>query len=223
MIEVFIFCDDRLLGAGLCALLRGEDDFDVVGESPDGKAGVLRVKELRPDVVITTAPALSRDSYRELVTLSKLVIFADVEAPQHAAEILALRPRAVLSRKVSATGLVQAVRMVASDDAVVLSLAMQRQLERMAQQVVVDAPANSIAELTSREADVLRLLAQGLSNQDVAKALFVSAATVRSHVHRILHKLQVRNRTQAVALAYPGLWKRQACDCELNRESSNSR
>lgn len=201
-ISVFIYCGDRLLRAGLSALLREQDGLDVVGETSDPCEAAPRARELRPDVVVASRVDHDTVTCKELAAVTKLVTFADLVTPEHVEEVLALKARAVLSPRGTPGELIHAIRAVASGDVVLLPLAIQPHIERMAQYSSTNEFAGSVAELTTREADVLGLLSQGLSNEDIAGTLFVSTATVRSHVHRMLRKLGVRNRTQAVALAY---------------------
>lgn len=200
-ISIFIYCIDPLHGAGLGALLRNQTDFEIVGETCDRREAARRVAELAVDLVVVSGFETDIEACRELAAITKVVTFANVETLGDAEKVLALNARAVLHPGISPSELIFAIRTVATDALVVLPVVMQSHLQRMAQQATRSGPPVSVGELTSRETDVLGLLSHGLSNQDVADLLFLSAATVRSHVHHILRKMNVRNRTQAVALA----------------------
>jgi DNA-binding NarL/FixJ family response regulator len=200
--RIFLCCDDRLRGAGLGALLDGQPDFHIVGWSLGAEA-VTEVKLVGADVVVVSGADLDVAAYRELARAARVVTLIDVGVGYHPEEVLALRARAVLNPGATPEELMYAIRVVmASDTTVLLPLSVRQHFEAVSRTASVWQRGTAAAQLTSREANVLALLAQGLSNAEVAEMLFVSVATVRSHVHHILQKLAVRNRAQAVALAY---------------------
>jgi DNA-binding NarL/FixJ family response regulator len=216
-IRIFICSDDPLSCAGLVALLTDEEDFQVVGHSTRVMEALPHIREVSPDITIVSSLDADVAVHRELATVAKVVTF--VSEPTVACspgEVLALNARAVLAPGGTAGELMHAIRVVASGDTVLLPLAVRQHVESAVQKVAAARKGALASQLTSREADVLSLIAQGLSTADVARKLFVSTATVRSHVHHILQKLAVRSRTQAVAVAYEaGLFSlaMDGCDC----------
>ena len=156
-----------------------------------------------PDIVVVSVTDLSVAVHRELARAARVVTLVNVSVGWDPAEVLALGARAVLSSGVSPEELMLAIRVVAaSDTTILLPLSIRQHIEAVSRTASAWERGTAAAQLTPRETDVLSLLAQGMSNAEVATALFVSVATVRSHVHHILRKLAVRSRAEAVAHAY---------------------
>ena len=133
---------------------------------------------------------------------TKVVTLADIGPVRSPADVLALNARAVLPSGATPDELIHAIRVVAAGDAVLIPLAVAQHIGGVMRNSDATRVGALIKHLTARETDILGLLAQGLSNAEVADRLFVSTSTVRSHVHHILQKLGVRSRAQAVAVAY---------------------
>jgi DNA-binding NarL/FixJ family response regulator len=202
-VRVFICGDDLLLCAGLRALLNGQSDLTVVGDAATAEDSLRLVRELTPDVVLVCGSAFPDDVHRELAENSRTVVLADLGTVESAARTVSFGARALLSPKVSESELMQAIRMVAAGDLVLLPAELTRHITQMLRDAAPPRqPTGPTHGLTLREAEVLRLLSQGLSNADIAQKLCISETTVRSHVHRMLGKLAVRSRAQAVAVAY---------------------
>ncbi|MBV9163690.1 MAG: response regulator transcription factor [Pseudonocardiales bacterium] len=200
--RIFLCCDDPLRGAGLSALLDRQPDFHIVGLSFTHEAAT-DVKMVSPDIVVVSVTDLSVAVHRELARAARVVTLVNVSVGWDPAEVLALGARAVLSSGVSPEELMLAIRVVAaSDTTILLPLSIRQHIEAVSRTASAWERGTAAAQLTPRETDVLSLLAQGMSNAEVATALFVSVATVRSHVHHILRKLAVRSRAEAVAHAY---------------------
>lgn len=200
-IRVFVHTDQPLTCAGLTALLTAQPDLDVVGATT-GTACGGEIADATPDVVVVVSGAeLDAALHLHVSTFAKVVTFADI-GDCTPADVLALGARAVLSTGAGPKELMQAIRVVASGDTVLMPLAVRRHVDSVMRTADVCQVGAAATHLTTRETDVLQLLADGMSNAEVASTLFVSAATVRTHVHHILQKMAVRSRAQAVAVAY---------------------
>jgi DNA-binding NarL/FixJ family response regulator len=199
MIRIFVCTDDSLTCAGLGALFAAQPDFEVVGVATGETAS--GVAATAPDVVVVSCAEIDVALHAHVSTIAKVVTFADF-SNRTPADVLALGARAVLAVGAGPAELMQAIRVVASGDTVLMPLAVHQYLDTVMRTVDLCQVGAAATRLTSREADVLQLLAGGLSNAEVATALFVSGATVRTHVHHILRKMAVRSRAQAVAVAY---------------------
>ncbi|MCW2693119.1 MAG: transcriptional regulator [Mycobacterium sp.] len=199
-IRTWICASDRLSCAGLGALLEGQDDLQVVGTSVAVEEAVRGIRRTGATVVIATLAREVR-SYRALAAAAKLVTFADAADLVCPAEVLQLNARAVLPAGGSPGELMHAIRLVDAGDALLLPRAVSEHVASVLRTTAEARDAATLSVLTAREAEVLTLLAQGWCTDDVAADLVLSRATVRSHVHHILQKLEVRSRSQAVALA----------------------
>ncbi|UKA49939.1 response regulator transcription factor [Arthrobacter sp. FW305-123] len=213
-IKVLLVDDQPLLRMGFRLILEGEDDFHVVGEASDGIEAVRQVEALQPDVVLMDVRMPGMDGIEATRRISdsgsdaRVIILTTFDLDEYAFSGLQAGASAFLLKDVAPSELVHAVRLVASGDAVVAPRVTQRLLETYVRGGVV--PGNSPAphrdplldELTPRETEILTTIAEGLSNAEIAHKFFLSEATVKTHVRRILSKLQLRDRVQVVVYAY---------------------
>ena len=210
MIRLLVADDDALVRSGLTTLLRAEPDIEVVGEAADGIEAVRRACELDPDVVLMDVRMPKMDGLeatRALVARSperpRVLVVTTFEHDEYVYDALRAGASGFVLKRVQPEELAQAVRIVASGESLVFPALTRRLVERHAARVdPSDRRALLIAQLTEREAETLRLVARGWSNQEIADELVVAVHTVKTHVARVLAKLEVRDRTQAVVLAY---------------------
>jgi DNA-binding NarL/FixJ family response regulator len=211
MTTVVIVDDQDLVRNGLRLILSSEPDLEVVGEAADGAAGRALVTELDPDVVLMDVRMPGEDgiaSTRALVAAGcrgRVLMLTTFDLDEYVYDALAAGASGFLVKDMSADEIVTAVRQVARGTEALLAPALTRRLvERFARSrppVSGDA-ARLLASLTPREVDVLRLVARGLANHEIAAELFIGETTVKTHVARVLAKLGVRDRVQAVVFAY---------------------
>jgi DNA-binding NarL/FixJ family response regulator len=208
-IKVLIADDQVLVRSGFRMILESRDDLEVVGEASDGEQAIRLAAQTRPDVVLMDVrmPGLDGISATARLTAApdapKVIILTtyDLEEPLYAA--LRAGASGFLLKDVRPADLVEAIRVVAGGDALLAPTATRRLLDRfLVTDVTPAAPSGSLDRLTEREREVLTLLARGASNAEIADRLTVTEATVKTHVSAVLRKLQVRDRVQAVVLAY---------------------
>jgi DNA-binding NarL/FixJ family response regulator len=210
-----VIVDDQALVRGGFRLILNSAGIPVVGEAANGKEAVAAVLKFRPDVVLMdirmpemdgleatrriVAAARSAESGQE----TRIIVLTTFDLDQYVYAALAAGASGFLIKDVSPEHLIAAVQLVRTGDALLAPSITRRLVERFAPRRAVDAgPAHDLSSLTAREAEVLTLIARGLSNAELAAALTLSEATVKTHVARILAKLQLRDRVQAVVLAY---------------------
>ncbi len=211
-IAVLLVDDQPLLRMGFRLILEGEDDLRIVGEASDGAEAVRQVRDLRPDVVLMDVrmPVLDGIEATRAITATgaaaRIIILTTFDVDEYAFAGLQAGASAFLLKDVAPSELIQAVRVVASGDAVVAPRVTQRLLEtyvRGAARPEASTPRDPLLEdLTPRETEMLEAMAEGLSNAEIAHRYFLSEATVKTHVRRILTKLHLRDRVQAVVYAY---------------------
>ena len=209
MTSVLIADDQGMVRAGFRSLLSREDDLEVVGEASNGEQAVREVSRLRPDVALMDIrmPVLDGISAtRALVaeaTPSRILVLTTFDLDEYVFEALRAGASGFLLKDAPAADLVAAVRIVASGDALLAPGVTRRVIDAFAR-APRPAPASTAAlgSLTPREREVLVLLTRGLSNLAIAESLFVSEATVKTHVSNVLAKLGLRDRVQAVIFAY---------------------
>jgi DNA-binding NarL/FixJ family response regulator len=206
---VLLVDDDDLMRAGLRAVLSSDSGIDVVGEAPDGRAAIASVGALRPDVVLMDVRMPDLDGIaatRRILTGSeqtKVVILTTFEDDDYIFGALHAGASGFLLKRTSPEELLAAVRIVAAGDSLLSPSVTRTVIERMAHQPAHDlAGADRLEELTPREREVLSLIARGLSNAEIAGRLVIEQSTVKTHVKRILMKLRLRDRVQAVIFAY---------------------
>jgi DNA-binding NarL/FixJ family response regulator len=208
VIRVLIVDDHAVVRRGLRTFLELQDDIDVVGEAGDGAQAIRLAEELRPDVVLMDVrmPVLDGvEATKRIVAdgTARVLVMTTFDLDEYVYSALQGGASGFLLKDTQPGHLVSALRAVASGDAVVSPSVTRRLLDRFVG--TGGAPMRDTAELdvlTDREREVLVLIAKGMSNLEIAEALFLSEATVKTHVGRILAKLELRDRVQAVVLAY---------------------
>jgi DNA-binding NarL/FixJ family response regulator len=204
--RLLLCCEKPIIADGFSALLSRESDIDIVGQTL-GKQVISETRRLAPDIVLVVSPALTIVAHKQelatLADLAKVMVIAKSENIHRSVEVLQVGVRAVLSLDTSSDQLLQAVRMVIGGDVLLIPEGAQHALRPLtAPSVPSNLLPTTVGMLTSREREVILLLARGLSNAEVADELSISMTTVRSHVHNVLRKLDVGTRAQAVAIAY---------------------
>jgi DNA-binding NarL/FixJ family response regulator len=219
VISVLLADDQPLLRRGFRMILEAEPGLTVTGEAGDGAEAVEVARRVRPDVVLMDIRMPGTDGIEATRRITaaepgvRVLVLTTFDLDEYAFGALRAGASGFLLKDVRPHELVAAVRTVASGDAVVSPRVTRRLLEEYAQQLPVaggadDADADpasrypQLSSLTEREREVLAVVAQGLSNTEIAASLFVSETTVKSHVGRILAKLGLRDRVQIVVLAY---------------------
>ncbi|GIG40663.1 response regulator [Cellulomonas phragmiteti] len=215
MIRVLLVDDQALIRMGFRLLIDSTDDLEVVGEAQDGASAIEQVAALRPDVVLMDVrmPGVNGIAATERIVAAhpevRVLVLTTFDLDEYAFAALRAGASGFLLKDAAPAELAAAVRTVASGEAVVSARITRRMLELFAGHLPAgstvadpDAPHPRLAGLTPREVEVLREVAEGLSNAEVAGRLFLSEATVKTHVGRILAKLGVRDRVQAVVVAY---------------------
>jgi DNA-binding NarL/FixJ family response regulator len=208
---VLIADDQALVRAGFRMILEAEEDIEVVGEAADGREAVAEARRLRPDVVLMDVRMPDVDGIEATRRLlgedgaeAKIVMLTTFDMDEYVYDALRAGASGFLLKDVPPEQLVAGIRAVVSGDALLAPSVTRRVIEEF-----VRRPPDSVrmappelAELTARELEVLKLIARGLSNAEIAKELFVSETTVKTHVAHVLMKLRLRDRVQAVVFAY---------------------
>ncbi|ADD40339.1 response regulator transcription factor [Stackebrandtia nassauensis] len=205
-ITVLLADDDPLARTGLRTLVSAQPDIDVIAEAADGTQVLPLVRRLRPDVVLMDVRMPDMDGIeatrrlrRDLTEPPKVVVITTFENDEYVFDALRAGANGFVLKRAPATEIAHAIRTVASGDALLFPEAIRALAA--ARPAPPGNPHGPIA-LTAREAEVLRLMATGLSNQDIATHLTVSLETIKTHVGSVLTKLGAANRTQAVIIAY---------------------
>jgi DNA-binding NarL/FixJ family response regulator len=207
---VLIADDQALVRAGFRMILEAEEDMEVVGEAADGREAVAEARRLRPDVVLMDVrmPDVDGiDATRRLLgdgSDAKVVMLTTFDMDEYVYDALRAGASGFLLKDVPPEQLVAGIRAVASGDALLAPSVTRRVIEEFVRRPpdsMRTAPPE-LAELTARELEVLKLMARGLANAEIAKELFVSETTVKTHVAHVLMKLRLRDRVQAVVFAY---------------------
>ena len=209
MTKILIADDEALVRGGMAAMLTAEDDFEIVGEASDGADAVEQVMLRHPDVVLMDIRMPRVDGIeatRRLVAQrspARVLIVTTFDLDEYVLEALRAGASGFVLKDTPPTRLAEAVRLVAVGEALLAPSVTRRLVEHYIRQPSPDQNmAGRLAELTQRELETLRLVARGLSNAQIAQRQFVSEATVKTHVSHILTKLDLRDRVQAVVLAY---------------------
>ena len=212
MIRVLLADDQALIRMGFRMVLDAEADIEVVGEAADGAAAITQAKALNPDVVLMDIrmPGVNGIEATAEITRTldtKVLILTTFDLDEYAFGGLRAGASGFLLKDTRPAELIEAIRTVASGEAVVSPRITRRMLEMFAGQLPSGATASGqvdprIASLTPRETEILCLVARGMSNAEIAAELVVSATTVKTHMGSVLAKLGVRDRVQAVVVAY---------------------
>ncbi|MEO6715393.1 MAG: response regulator transcription factor [Mycobacteriales bacterium] len=213
MIRVLLVDDQPLLRTGFKMILESEDDIEVVGEAANGEEGVRLARTCEADVVLMDIRMPVMDGVEATRQLAgptaeapvKVLILTTFDLDEYVFEALRAGASGFLLKDVPAEQLIDAIRIVARGDAVVAPTVTKRLLDRFAKALPsdqADRTPDRLATLTERELEVLTLMARGLSNSEIAAELVVSDTTVKTHVGHVLMKLALRDRVQAVVLAY---------------------
>ena len=209
MIRAVVADDQAVVRGGLRLILEANDDIEVVGEAEDGAAAVELVRELQPDIVLMDIrmPVMDGiEATRRLATAgldARVLVLTTYGLDEYVYEALKAGAAGFLIKTDSPERLVEAVRVVAAGEALLAPEVTRRLIDRfLAGARPGGSPPPELEELTSRETEVLKLMARGFSNAEIAETLFVSDGTVKTHVSRILGKLGLRDRVQAVVFAY---------------------
>jgi DNA-binding NarL/FixJ family response regulator len=209
-IRVLVADDQAMVRGGFLMILEAEEDIDVVGEADDGERAVAEAQRLRPEVVVMDIQMPNLDgvaAMREILARvdppPRVLIVTTFDIDEYVYEALRAGASGFLLKNSPPEELVRAIRVIAAGEALLAPSVTRRLVEqfgRGASGAVSKRPG--LDELTQREMEVLLLIARGLSNTEIAERLFVSPGTVKTHVARILRKLDLRDRVQAVVLAY---------------------
>lgn len=208
MVRVMLVDDQELMRMGFRMVLDSQDGLDVVGEAENGERAVTLAEELRPDVVLMDVrmPVLDGvEATRRIVAAdtAKVLVMTTFDLDEYALAALRGGASGFLLKDTPPDDLVAAVQSVASGDAVVSPSVTRRLLDRFLGDSAGRLRDASVLDgLTEREREVLMLVAKGLSNTELADKLFLSEATIKTHIGRILSKLDLRDRVQAVVIAY---------------------
>ena len=217
-VRIVVVDDQEVVRAGFAALLDTQADFTVVGTASDGAEALQVCHDRHPDVVlmdvrmptmdgVEATARLTSEASDGRVPVPRVVILTTFDLDEHVYDALSAGASGFLLKDVTAERLFDAVRVVAAGDALLAPTVTRRLVAEFARQRPRPSPepsrASALTEvLTPREVEVLRLVAEGLSNSEIAGRMFLGEETVKTHVSRMLHKLGLRDRTQAVIAAY---------------------
>ena len=210
MIRVAIADDQALVRSGFRLILEGRPDLEVVGEAADGNQAVELTRQLEPDVLLLDVRMPNLDGIeatRRIVSggsPTRIVILTTFDLDDYVHDAIRAGASAFLLKDVRPGDLVDAIRLVAGGNALLAPTTLTRLLERFSHPPQHDPSAALLETLTDRELEILRLVAEGLSNGEIAERLVVGESTVKTHVSNLLRKLGVRDRVQAVIAAYDG-------------------
>jgi DNA-binding NarL/FixJ family response regulator len=208
VITVVLVDDDHLVRSGVRMILESAGDITVTGEAGDGRAGVGVIARERPDIAlvdvrmpeldgIEATKIISRDS-----PATRVIILTTFERDQYVFHALRAGASGFLLKRTPPEDLIDAVRVVAAGDSLLSPSVTRRLIQAFVQTPTIPRPSPQLASLTAREHEVLIAMATGASNAELAGQLFVSEETIRTHVKRVLQKLALRDRAQAIVFAY---------------------
>jgi DNA-binding NarL/FixJ family response regulator len=208
VIRILIADDQELVRTGFRVVLEAEPDFDVVGEAGDGLAAVHAAETLDPDVVLMDIRMPNLDGIEATRRIAatkaapRILILTTFDLDDYVYEALRAGASGFLLKDARGEELRHGVRMVAAGDALLSPAITRKLIESYTRRPPASTQPEALTDLTPRELEVLCLLARGMSNTDIAQALVVGDATVKTHVARIFSKLDLHDRAQAVVLAY---------------------
>jgi DNA-binding NarL/FixJ family response regulator len=207
--RVLIVDDDGLMRAGLVELISNDPTIDIVGQAATGREAIAETRRLAPDVVLMDVRMPDLDGIaatRELSRVApgaRVLILTTFEQDDYIFGALRAGASGFLLKRARPEELIAAVHTIAAGDSLLSPSVTRRVIDRLAQQPTPElADQTKLDELTPREREVLELIARGMSNREIAAALVVEESTIRTHVKRVLMKLDLRNRVQAVIFAY---------------------
>jgi DNA-binding NarL/FixJ family response regulator len=209
-VRVLIADDQSLVRRGFRMVLEAHDDIEVVGEAANGEQAIDGARRLRPDVVLMDIrmPELDGIAATRKITAddagheARILILTTFDLDEYVYDALAAGASGFLLKDVPAEQLVEGIRVVARGDALLAPAVTKRLIEDFSRARPTRADVPGLDELTAREREVLGLIARGLSNAEIAEELVLGETTVKTHVARVLMKLGLRDRVQAVVLAY---------------------
>jgi len=208
---VLIADDQAMVRQGFGALLAAQPDISVIGDAPDGKVAVAEAARLRPDVVLMDVrmPEMNGlDAARSILSAGfdppvRVLMLTTFDIDDYVYEALGLGASGFLLKDAPAEELVRAVRVVAGGEALLAPTVTRRLIAEVTmRRSARRTPSPALAALTPREREILELVARGMSNTEIAEALFIAEQTVKTHVSKVFTKLDLRDRAQAVVLAY---------------------
>jgi DNA-binding NarL/FixJ family response regulator len=211
MVRILLADDEQLVRAGFRLILESEPDLEVVGEAGNGLEAVELTRQLDPDVVLMDIQMPGMDGLeatRQIAALgrkdtSRVLILTTFEVDEYVYGALRAGASGFLLKRTPAADFVAGIRVVAAGEALLAPSVTRRLIDQFAQRPAAKPPAGKeLADITEREREVLALVARGLSNAEIAELLVLSEGTVKTHIKRIFMKLNLRDRTQAVILAY---------------------
>jgi len=206
MIRVAIADDQAMVRAGFRMIVESQTDMRIAGEAGDGQEAIDLVNRERPDVILMDVRMPRLDGIaatRQVAEVARVVILTTYELDEYVFDALAAGASAFLLKAAPPEDLIKAIRVVASGDALLAPSVTRRLIQEFARRPEPQArKAKQLESLTDRERDVLREVARGLSNAEIAARLHVAETTVKTHVAHVLDKLDLRDRVQAVILAY---------------------
>lgn len=211
MIRVVVVDDQALVRVGIRVLLQDEEDVELVGEAADGEAALALVRQARPDVVLMDVRMPGMDgleALRQIITdpvlaATRVIMLTTFDLDEYVFDALRAGASGFLMKDTEPAELLRAVRVVARGESLLSPTVTRRVIREFAVRPAAKPPRHqSLAALTDRERQIVALVAEGLSNDEIASRLFVSPATVRTHVGRAMMKLDARDRAQLVVFAY---------------------
>jgi RNA polymerase sigma factor (sigma-70 family) len=221
---VLIADDDDLMRAGLAELLTADPEIEIIGQASTGREAVERASRLAPDVVLMDVRMPDIDGIAATRELSrtapgvKILILTTFEQDDYIFDALRAGASGFLLKRARPEELIAAVQTIAAGDSLLAPSVTRRVIARLAQQPTPElADQAKLDELTPREREVLELVARGLSNREIAAAFAVEESTIRTHVKRILRKLDLRDRIQAVIFSYETGMNRPAVGADRTR------
>jgi RNA polymerase sigma factor (sigma-70 family) len=207
-VRVLLVDDDDLMRAGLRSVLSSDETIEVVGEAGDGRVALEEIRKARPHLVLMDIRMPDLDGIaatREVLAAEsevKVVVLTTFEEDDYIFEALSAGASGFLLKRTKPEELIAAIHTVAEGDSLLSPSVTRRVIDRMAAQPAAALSGARLDELTPREREVLELVGRGLSNREIAEAFVIEESTVKTHVKRILMKLRLRDRVQAVILAY---------------------
>ena len=210
MIRIVLVDDQELVRTGLRALAERDGDIEVVGEAADGRAGLARVRELRPDLVLMDLrmPLLDGIAATARITADptldevRVVVLTTFDEDEDVLAALRAGAAGYLLKDIGPSALREAIRVVAGGEALLSPAVTTTVLARLGEHLAAQVEPGLLDGLTPREREVLALVGRGMSNDEIGAALFLSPATARTYVSRLLAKLRARDRSRLVVLAY---------------------